>query len=123
MVYGGLSLLLPAATNYNTDISYMAQHISVPYFIYRAGNTSHTHNHPNLANEALGYLTFIAEYYNCLPNVSYEGLTATTDTFAHISCNFSNIFQRRDVTDRFLPDHAMTASLEIIEPKAAVNPF
>lgn len=93
-------MLIPAATNYNTDISYMAQHISVPYFIYRAGNTSHTHNHPNLANEALGYLTFIAEYYNCLPNVSSDGLTAAIDIFAHISYDISNLAQKTGSHDK-----------------------
>ena len=48
----------------------MAKDIPVPYFVYHAGDSEAEHSHPNVGNEAMGYLMFIAEYYDCLPEVS-----------------------------------------------------
>ena len=54
----------------------MADHLSIPYFVYVAhgGNqTGKVHTHLNRGLEVMGYLMFIADYYDCLPKV--EALT------------------------------------------------
>ena len=43
--------------------------IAVPFIVYHAGGENKSHSHPNHGNEAMGYLMFLAEYYDCLPNV------------------------------------------------------
>lgn len=69
----GLSSLgdaLLITTTYNTDTSWFNDLISIPYMVYHAGGDNTSHSHPNHGNEAMGYLMFMAEYYDCLPNVT-----------------------------------------------------
>lgn len=63
-------LLHFAATTFDSNTTWLNELVSVPYMVYHAGDTSKSHNHPSHANEAMGYLWFLAEYYDCLPNVS-----------------------------------------------------
>ena len=65
-------LLYFAATTFESNTTWLNELVSVPYIFYHAGETSKSHNHPSHANEAMGYLWFLAEYYECLPNVSLD---------------------------------------------------
>lgn len=63
------------AARYKEDISWMAVHLEVPFLVYQAEDAelkpNHfiAHTHSNLAREGSAFLTFIAEYYDCLPEV------------------------------------------------------
>lgn len=71
-----LKLYAHAATSYDTNTSWMEEHLSIPYIVYSARDNQRSHRHPNFGKEALGYLMFIAEYYHCLPKVTYHHLAA-----------------------------------------------
>lgn len=51
------------------DVAWIPKDINIPFLVYYSGVKKASHNHPNVANEAMGYLTFIAEHYKCLPKV------------------------------------------------------
>lgn len=61
-----------AATTYNYPTDWMHREISVPHLVYFAGGDNETHKHENVGWESTGYLTYIAEYYNCLPEVIWR---------------------------------------------------
>lgn len=56
------------------DITWLVKQVEVPFLAYQAENSSinghQARVHNNQANEASAYLMFIAEYYDCLPEVS-----------------------------------------------------
>ena len=65
------SLLLAASTSAaKHPPEWMQREIAIPHFVYFNGGTNETHKHEDIAWESPGYLTFIAEYYDCLPRVS-----------------------------------------------------
>ena len=51
----------------------MSLHLEVPFLVYQAERrgvpSSTAHKHGNTAREASAFLMFIAEYYDCLPEV------------------------------------------------------
>jgi len=51
----------------------MPAHLEVPYMVYQAERRGMQgmvpHKHSNSAREASAFLMFIAEYYDCLPEV------------------------------------------------------
>ena len=68
-----------AATTYSYATDWMQKEISVPFLVFFAGGTNETHRHQNIGLESMGYLTFIAQYYNCLPKVGGRTLAPTFD--------------------------------------------
>jgi len=74
-------------TSFQKPTAWMQKEISVPFFVYYAGGSNESHKHENVGNEAMGYLTFIAEYYNCLPEVML---------FAHPHKSSYHTFQKLD---------------------------
>jgi len=63
----------PAAARYKENVSWMPAHLEVPYMVYQAERRGMQgmvpHKHSNSAREASAFLMFIAEYYDCLPEV------------------------------------------------------
>lgn len=49
---------------------WIQREIEIPHLIYYTGGTNESHKHVNAGREAAGYLTYIAEYYECLPEVT-----------------------------------------------------
>lgn len=66
-------MFLLAAARYDEDISWMAVHLEVPFLVYQADDEKvhhfMPHKHSNSAREGSAFLTFIAEHYDCLPEV------------------------------------------------------
>ncbi|KAK9812053.1 hypothetical protein WJX73_001397 [Symbiochloris irregularis] len=61
--------LLVVAGSYE-DTCWMTKHISIPFLVYHQSDMEDVaHTFQPGANEAGGYLRFIAEYYDCLPEV------------------------------------------------------
>ena len=62
-----------AAARYKENISWMPLHLDIPFMVYQADRrgTPETvpHKHSNSGREASAFLMFIAEYYDCLPEV------------------------------------------------------
>ena len=96
------ALIFVAAARYKENISWMPLHLDIPYIIYQAntrgspGETSHRHN--NTAREASAFLQFIAEYYDCLPEVRLHNCPAhhpcsldTTNVQKVLECTFSSV--------------------------------
>lgn len=63
----------------------MPRDIPIPFLVYYSGSENSSHRHPNVGFEAMGYLTFIAEYYDCLPKVSLIILSASFTYNLHSS--------------------------------------
>ena len=65
--------------------------ISVPYLVYEAGYNADPHKpsmgycFPNFGKEAAGYLTFIVEHYDCLPEVALSSSSSSTGSVQHCS--------------------------------------
>ncbi len=57
----------------------MPAQLQVPYLVYQAERRGLQgmvpHKHSNSASEASAFLTFIAEYYDCLPEVGIQPLS------------------------------------------------
>lgn len=55
----------------------MAIHLEVPFLVYQAEERQMheyvANRHSNVAREASAFLQFIAEYYDCLPEVIHMG--------------------------------------------------
>ena len=55
----------------------MATHLqNTPFIVYQAGDEDVPHHYPNIGREAMAYLTFLAEYYDCMPEVLPHTLQA-----------------------------------------------
>ena len=62
-------MLLPAA-RHDEDVSWLATHLDgIPFMVYQDGDETAAHHHVSVGREAMAYLTFISEYYSCLPEV------------------------------------------------------
>lgn len=53
---------------------------NTPYIIYEGNNSAAPHHHWNVGKEAMTYLKYIADYYECLPEVRllYKLLSSTS---------------------------------------------
>ena len=52
------------------ETCWMTKHISIPFLVYHQSEMADVaHTYMAGAHEAGGYLRFIAEYYDCLPEV------------------------------------------------------
>lgn len=60
-----------AAPLRSEDELWMAKNLGVPYKLYQASNLTSQYHHPNTAKEAMVYLKFISEHYDCLPEVGF----------------------------------------------------
>lgn len=69
----GQSHSLNAVARHNEDLSWLIEHVETPFFAYQPENVSAPdvllRTHGNGAYEASAYLQFIAEMYDCLPEV------------------------------------------------------
>lgn len=65
---------LVVAARYSEDVSWLTDlEPHIPYLVYQAeipGNQEAPYHHSNTAREASAFLAFIAEHYDCLPNVT-----------------------------------------------------
>ena len=81
----------PAAARYKENISWMPLHLEMPFIVYQADRRgtpdSVPHKHSNSGREASAFLMFIAEYYDCLPEVSPSLFIAQrTPHFLSLQC-------------------------------------
>ena len=65
-----MTFALSVAGKGKEEEPWMARHLRVPYLLYEADNTRGLHHHWGVGNEAMSYLQFIAQHYECLPEVS-----------------------------------------------------
>ena len=66
---------LLAVARHDEDVSWIATHLrDTPFMVYQAGDKTAPHFHSNSGREAMAYLTFISEYYDCLPEASLPAL-------------------------------------------------
>ncbi|KAL0029693.1 hypothetical protein WJX79_002730 [Trebouxia sp. C0005] len=83
--------LLVAAAAADSDTAWMSREIPVPFLTYYQADThsgsaaAPSHTFVPGANEAGAYLTFIAEYYDCLPEV-------TLFAHAHRKSNWHSVY-------------------------------
>ena len=65
-----------AVARHKEDISWLVEHVDTPFFAYQTENSSGSdplvRRNRNGAMEASAYLRYIAEYYDCLPEVVTE---------------------------------------------------
>ena len=47
----------------------MTRGVRAPYILFEGDSVHAPHHHYGVGNEAMAYLTFIAQYYECLPEV------------------------------------------------------
>ena len=68
----------------------MAIHLEVPFLVYQAEDAQ-THGfiankHSNVAREASAFLAFIAQYYDCLPEVCSQLLKVAPSLLTAVDC-------------------------------------
>ena len=65
-----LSCAFAAAGSRGQPEAWLGDHLKIPHILYDVDNPAASHSRRNVGREAMAYLTFIAEHFDCLPEVS-----------------------------------------------------